>query len=120
MKKLLLAMLIGCLLLSSMVEAYGPKWKEQVEEKLERPILRGLFMVFVVLNIVLLLVLLILYLNSFVKTKSSFTLGLVFFIGVLLIQKIIFFLGLYIHAFLVFPPFFETLALIILLVLSIS
>lgn len=120
MKKLLLALLICSLLLSSIAEAYGPRWKEEMEEKLERPILKTLFVAFVILNIILLMILLILYLNSFVKTKSSFTLGLVFFIGVLLIQKILFLIGLYIHAFLVIPPFFETLALIILLVLSLE
>ncbi|MCD6331588.1 MAG: hypothetical protein J7L80_05250 [Thermoplasmata archaeon] len=119
MKKLLLALLICSLLFSTIAEA-GPKWKEAIEEKLERPILKTLFIAFVILNVILLAILLILYLNSFVKTKSSFTLGLVFFIGVLLIQKILSLIGLYIHALLVIPPFFETLALIILLVLSLE
>ena len=100
MKKLLLALLICSLLFSTIAEA-GPKWKEAIEEKLERPILKTLFIAFVILNVILLAILLILYLNSFVKTKSSFTLGLVFFIGVLLIQKILSLIGLYIHALLV-------------------
>ncbi|RLF46810.1 MAG: hypothetical protein DRN29_04215 [Thermoplasmata archaeon] len=123
MKKAGLALLLSILIISSFVEAaYGPggKWKERIEERLNLPILNTLFFIFVIINIFLLLALLILYLNSFVKTKSSFTLGLVFFIGVLLIQKILFFIGLFLHSFLFFPPFFETLALVILLVLSLE
>ncbi|HHF55562.1 MAG TPA: hypothetical protein ENL42_01425 [Thermoplasmatales archaeon] len=120
MKKLLV-LLIAILITSSIVEAsYQPKWKEDIEKRVSSPLVGKLFLVFIVLNIFLLLALLILYMISFAKTKSSFTLGLVFFIGVLLIQKVIFLLGMFVHSFLFLPPFFETLALIILLVLSLE
>ena len=120
MKKML-AFVIMLLIISSIVEAsYQPKWRENVERRINSPIIGKLFLIFIILNIILLLALLILYMCSFIKTKSSFTLGLVFFIGVLLIQKVIFFLGLFVHSFLFLPPFFETLALIILLVLSLE
>ncbi len=75
---------------------------------------RLVFVISIVLNMALLLALLIIYLSSYLKTKSSFTLGLVFFIGVLLIQKIM------IIFYPLFPQFFETLALAILLILSIK
>ncbi len=120
MKKML-ALIVLLLIASSIVEAsYGPKWREDVEKRVSSPLVGKLFLIFIVLNIILLLALLILYMISFAKTKSSFTLGLVFFIGVLLIQKVIFFLGMFVHSFLFLPPFFETLALIILLVLSLE
>lgn len=80
--------------------------------------------IFVTVNLFLLLSLLIIYLNNYMKTKSAFMLGLVFFIGVLLIQT---FLSLpFIRAifgypyFFPLPHFFETLALIILLILSLE
>ena len=68
----------------------------------------------IVANAMLLLILLIIYLQGFRKTKSFFMLGLSFFIGVLLMQKIMFFY------FPLLPQFFETLALAILLVLSLE
>ena len=75
-----------------------------------------------IINIFLLLALLIIYFDSYLKTKSSFMLGLVFFIGTLMIQSI---LSIpVIRAFFGFPylfslPYmFEMFALVILLVLS--
>ena len=86
-------------------------------------------MIIISINIFLLLGLLWVYMNTYAKTKSSFMLGLIFFIGVLLIQSL---LSLPIlHAlfgytpyglgpFGVLPHLFETLALIILLILSLE
>ncbi len=76
----------------------------------------------IIINVFLLLSLLIIYFDSYLKTKSSFMLGLVFFIGILMIQSV---LSIpIIRAFFGFPylfslPYlFELFALIILLVLS--
>ncbi|MEA2054905.1 MAG: hypothetical protein U9O96_07380 [Candidatus Thermoplasmatota archaeon] len=79
------------------------------------------------INIMLLIGLLLVYMDTYSKTKSSFMLGLVFFISVLLIQSL---LSLpLIHAlfgytpyglgpFGVVPHLFETVALVILMALS--
>ncbi|NIA11038.1 MAG: hypothetical protein GWP10_15250 [Nitrospiraceae bacterium] len=79
------------------------------------------------INIMLLIGLLGVYMDTYAKTNSSFMLGLVFFIGVLLIQSL---LSLpLVHAlfgytpaglgpFGVVPYLFETMALVILMVLS--
>jgi hypothetical protein len=83
--------------------------------------------VFNSINIFLLIGLLWVYGNTYAHTKSNFMLGLIFFIGVLLIQSIfslpilhVFFgystYGLGPFGFL--PNLFETFALIILLLLS--
>ncbi|MBC7128644.1 MAG: hypothetical protein H5T45_02810 [Thermoplasmatales archaeon] len=86
-----------------------PRWEERLVNRLR------LFYVFsTIINLVLLLALLLIYINSFLKTKSSFMLGLVFFIGVLLVQR---FLSFYFPSM---PHLFETLALIILLILSLE
>jgi len=115
MKKAIIAILFVILALQTISYAvYGGANQEKNPWKFERPVFRTAFIAIFVLNIVLLLALLILYLNSFMKTKSSFTLGLVFFIGVLLVQRIMLFFFPFI------PHLFETLALIILLVLSLE
>ena len=79
------------------------------------------------INVMLLIGLLWVYMDTYLQTKSSFMLGLVFFIGVLLIQSL---LSLpLIHAlfgytpsglgpFGVIPYLFETMALVILMALS--
>ncbi len=85
--------------------------------------------VFTSINIFLLIGLLWVYGNTYARTKSNFMLGLIFFIGVLLIQS---FLSLPIlHVFFGYiayglgpfgflPHLFETFALIILLMLSLE
>ncbi len=79
------------------------------------------------INVMLLVGLLWIYIDTYAKTKSSFMLGLVFFIGVLLIQSL---LSLpLLHTFFGYTPYglgpfgvvpylFETMALVILMVLS--
>ncbi|MEM2508709.1 MAG: hypothetical protein QW673_00705, partial [Candidatus Thermoplasmatota archaeon] len=86
-----------------------PRWDEKFINRL-----KFLYVLSTIVNLVLLLILLLIYINSFLKTKSSFMLGLVFFIGVLLVQR---FLSFY---FTSMPHLFETLALIILLILSLE
>lgn len=82
------------------------------------------YTVLVIINAFLLISLLIIYLDSYLKTKSSFMLGLVFFIGVLLIQTIL--LLPIVRAIFGYQPFyslpylFEMLALVILLILSLE
>ena len=79
------------------------------------------------MNIFLLLGLLAIYVDSFRKTKSSFIFGLLLFIGVLFIQSILSlpilqaglgFKGYDISLFGVLPNLFETIAITILLYLS--
>lgn len=79
------------------------------------------------MNLALLLGLLIVYIDSFKKTKSTFLMGLVLFIGVLFAQALFslptlqFFIGQFIFdigLFNVIPNLFETIALIILFYLS--
>lgn len=81
------------------------------------------------INILLLLGLLWVYMNTYAKTKSSFMLGLLFFIGVLFIQSLLSLPILHtlfgytpygLGPFGVLPHLFETLALVILLVLSLE
>ncbi len=97
------------LLLSSFISANA-----EGLARFNRPAFKLLYVISIILNIALLLTLLIIYLNSYLKTKSSFTLGLVFFIGVLFVQKIMIFFYPFV------PHLFETLALAILLVLSVK
>ena len=123
MKKLVVALIASILavgLLADMVygaqsagSSKGP-WQDILKEKLGSSFLRLVYLISVVLNMILLLALLIIYLHSFRKTKSYFTLGLSFFIGVLLMQRILFLF------FPLIPQLFETLALAILLVLSLE
>jgi hypothetical protein len=76
------------------------------------------------INIILLLGLLVVYVDTFRKTKSSFILGLLLFIGVLFLKSIVSFpiliilLGYSLSVFSLLPFMFETIALIILLYLS--
>ena len=80
--------------------------------------------IFVTVNLFLLLALLVIYFNNYMKTKSAFMLGLVFFIGVLIIQTILSLPFIRIifgyPYFFPLPHFFETLALVILLILSLE
>lgn len=91
-----------------------PKWDEILKERSPSSFQKMIGIISIVANAMLLLILLIIYLQGFRKTKSFFMLGLSFFIGVLLMQKIMFFY------FPLLPQFFETLALAILLVLSLE
>lgn len=76
------------------------------------------------INIALLSGLFWIYVDSFRKTKSSFMLGLLLFIGVLFVQSILSLilfpisLGENLSLYGILPNMFETLALIILLYLS--
>ena len=76
------------------------------------------------INISLLLGLLWIYADSFRKTKSSFMLGLLLFIGVLFVQSILSLilfplsLGENLSLYGILPNMFETIALTILLYLS--
>ncbi len=83
--------------------------------------------IIITVNVMLLVGLLGVYLQTYAVTRSSFMLGLMFFIGVLLIQSILSlpllhtvfgytFFGL--GPFGILPGFFETIALVILIVLS--
>jgi len=83
--------------------------------------------ILITVNIMLLVGLLGVYLQTYAVTRSSFMLGLMFFIGVLLIQSILSlpllhtlfgytFFGL--GPFVILPHVFETMALVILIILS--
>ena len=105
---------------------------KKVYEKMKEKGIKGRYAAFhyasytilVIINAFLLISLLIIYLDSYLKTRSSFMLGLVFFIGVLLIQTIL--LLPIVRAIFGYQPFyslpylFEMLALIILLILSLE
>lgn len=86
--------------------------------------LYALSMSILCINIALLSGLFWIYVDSFRKTKSSFMLGLLLFIGVLFVQSILSLilfpisLGENLSLFGILPNMFETLALIILLYLS--
>jgi fatty acid desaturase len=121
MKKLTLALVVTALVLGAIadtvVEAqdnHRKPYDRFLQENEERPLLRLVAVGAVLLNMILLFALLVIYLDSYRKTKSAFTLGLAFFIGVLFMQRIMFFY------FPLLPQFFETLALAILLVLSLE
>ncbi|MEM0466524.1 MAG: hypothetical protein QXX20_02830 [Candidatus Thermoplasmatota archaeon] len=122
---LLIGLLIG-LILSSISFEYAKKRGKNFEERTTQILAKwyALNTVIICMNISLLLGLLIIYVDTFQKTHSSFMLGLLIFISVLLIQTI---LSLpIIHAALgepirlsgTLPNFFELLALTILLYLS--
>lgn len=83
----------------------------------------------IIVNISFLIGLLYVYADTYRKTKSSFMVGLLLFIFVLLIQSILSQLGVYtlfvytgfgFGLFTILPHFFETIALIILLYLSLK
>ena len=86
--------------------------------------LYALSMSILCINIALLSGLFWIYVDSFRKTKSSFMLGLLLFIGVLFVQSILSLilfpisLGENLSLYGILPNMFETLALIILLYLS--
>lgn len=86
--------------------------------------LYALSMSILCINIALLLGLFWIYADSLRKTKSSFMLGLLLFIGVLFVQSILSLilfpvsLGENLSLYGILPNMFETLALIILLYLS--
>ena len=102
------------------------------KDTIERRIFTVSFMASVILNsvnIFLLIGLLGVYMHTYTKTKSGFMLGLIFFIGVLLIQSILSLPPLHIlfgytnyglGPFGFLPHLFETLAIIILLMLSLE
>ncbi|MCD6512583.1 MAG: hypothetical protein J7K61_03170 [Thermoplasmata archaeon] len=126
MKKIIVALLIAGILVAI---AFSYLTYEHVNENAQKHSVKRLSMynyifygMITIINIFLLLALLIIYFDSYLKTKSSFMLGLVFFIGTLMIQSI---LSIpVIRAFFGFPylfslPYmFEMFALVILLVLS--
>jgi hypothetical protein len=122
MKKLLLLILICTILFNiiseNSVNAIANKPRNprlyEVLDNYENPFPRLVFLISFLINIVLLLFLLILYLINFKSTKSYFTLGLSFFIGVLLMQKLMFFF------FPLLPQLFETFALAILIILTLK
>jgi len=105
---------------------YAQRRSERVTEA-NRPYLETLFtlsMIIICMNITLILGLLGVYVHTFQKTHSSFLVGLIVFIGVLLIQSIlslpIFPTSLLesLTLFGILPNMFETIALTILLYLS--
>lgn len=123
MRKLAVALMVGVLVLGVLADAaHAPpgddapkgRWQDILKENLGSPLLRLVYLISMILNMLLLLALLIIYLHSFRKTKSYFTLGLSFFIGVLLMQRMLFLF------FPLIPQLFETLALAILIVLSLE
>lgn len=96
----------------------GPDWRDRwddiLKDRAPNPIVRWIGIISIVANLALLFILLIIYMQNFRKTKSFFMLGLSFFVGVLLLQKILFY---YLPTL---PQFFETMALSILLMLSLD
>ena len=92
----------------------GQRWSDLMRAKFGTSLFRTIYIAAVLINVILLFAVLVIYISSYRKTKSSFTLGLVFFIGVLLLQRLLLFV------FPLIPPFFETFALLILLMLSIE
>jgi len=109
-----------------------PKLEKRIEDKFsERAIgaIRQIYVfknIIVMVNISLLFSLLVVYIHSFLRTSSSFLLGLSVFIGVLLVQSVLSLPVLYV-VFATLPSFsligtlqdiFEMTALIILFYLS--
>jgi hypothetical protein len=108
------------------------KWGEDITPRVQRLIdaLKDMYTlgtIIICTNIFLLLGLLFIYGNTLRKTKSSFIFGLLLFIGILFIQSIISlpilhatlgYLWYSVSLFGVLPNMFETIALIILLYLS--
>ena len=113
---ILIIFMIALEMTSSMVygatkDGGSPRWRDL---NFKTSLFKKIYLASIIINILLLLSLLFIYISSFRKTKSSFTLGLVFFIGVLLVQRLLLFI------FPLIPHFFETLALTILLMLSLE
>ena len=124
MKKLVVALILGALLCGLIADTvaapphpqqpWKERWQDILDERVDFPLHRIIVYISSALNMILLAALLYLYLSSYRKTKSHFTLGLSFFIGVLLTQRVLFLI------FPLLPQLFETLALAILLVLSLE
>ena len=125
---LILGLLLGYAIASFSFSKLEKRLEESKGEKVAR-IARQIYivkMVIIAMNIFLLLGLLIIYLRSFIKTSSSFMLGLSIFIGVMLAKSLISLpiLGITLgipsgfSMLGVLPNIFETLALIILFYLS--
>jgi|GEM_PF-3242135 len=123
MKKGIVALILFTLVINLLsVMAYGAapappdegrhRWQDLMRANFGTPLFKFIYIAAILVNVVLLFALLLIYISSYRKTKSSFTLGLVFFIGVLLLQRLLLFV------FPLIPPFFETFALLILLMLS--
>ena len=125
MKKTILILLVAILLFGFITDLvvgstpddfprprWNDNWDKILKERQPAPFIQWIGVISISLNIILLLMLLFLYLQSFRKTKSYFMIALSFFIGVLLVQKIMFFF------FPLVTQVFETLALVILLMLS--
>ena len=93
---------------------WDDRWEDILKNHSPNPALKWIGLISIAVNIILLFTLLIIYIKNFRYTKSYFILGLSFFIGVLLMQKIMF------YFFPIIPQVFETVALIILLILSIE
>ena len=125
---LILGLLLGYAIASLSFSKLEKRLEESKGEKVAR-IARQIYivkMVIIAMNIFLLLGLLIIYIRSFIKTSSSFMLGLSIFIGVMLAKSLISLpiLGITLgipsgfSMLGVLPNIFETLALIILFYLS--
>jgi len=125
---LILGLLLGYAIASFSFSKLEKRLEESKGEKVAR-IARQIYivkMVIIAMNIFLLLGLLIIYLRSFIKTSSSFMLGLSIFIGVMLAKSLISLpiLGITLgipsgfNMLGVLSNIFETLALIILFYLS--
>ena len=104
---------------------YGGEWAQRVVQVFADMYTLGT--IIICMNLLLLLGLLGSYIESFRKTKSSFLLGLILFIGVLFVQSLLSLpiisvsLGYPSYQFGLFsilPNMFETIALIILFYLS--
>ena len=123
---LVIGLVIG-LVLSSVSLNYARKNREKLADTALFRIVSTLYTLsntLICMNIALLLGLLWVYLDTFRKTKSSFLLGLVLFIGVLLVQSFLsipLVQGVVIEELSllkILPNLFETIALIILFYLS--
>lgn len=125
---LILGLLLGYAIASFSFSKLEKRLEESKGEKVAR-IARQIYivkMVIIAMNIFLLLGLLIIYIRSFIKTSSSFMLGLSIFIGVMLAKSLISLpiLGITLgipsgfNMLGVLSNIFETLALIILFYLS--
>ena len=125
---LILGLLLGYAIASLSFSKLEKRLEESKGEKVAR-IARQIYivkMVIIAMNIFLLLGLLIIYIRSFIKTSSSFMLGLSIFIGVMLAKSLISLpiLGITLgipsgfSMLGVLSNIFETLALIILFYLS--
>jgi hypothetical protein len=122
-----LALAYGTLALAEEeVERRGP-WGQERDIPIEVKTRHISSTVVITVNILLLVGLLNVYIKTYDQTHSSFMLGLIFFISVLLIQSILSLPALFVlfgytgfglGVFGVLPHLFETMALVILIILS--